>query len=151
MSSWKPTVAFVLVGGMALVGVFFAAGCNLDDLVKASVPLRVQQVRQLPPRISLGAARDEYESLFADNRRMEAAFRESIQGSEMWRDFIGGMLMQGIELGGGFLGPVAPIAMPALFGAAGLLIRRPGDVTNKEKEKAYNKGLSVGANGLSGK
>jgi hypothetical protein len=133
-------VGILLIAGLA---VFSAQGCAFRDFIKAKTPTGIQQTHGLAASLPLTQAERAYEAWLTDVQREGAYWRENIGRATETADLLSSMAMQQLGNLAPFLGPLAP----AVFGLAGLMIRRPGDVSQRDKEKAYNKGMEVGRNG----
>jgi hypothetical protein len=133
--------------GVALVagGLWALAGCAVDDYIRVTTPLGIQETQNLPGKLSLTEARAQYARKLNQSRADFEAWADSIQQSEMIVAYLHGLTLAGTEslvgYGLGFL------AVPAA-GLVGLLFRRPGDADPErlrtEKEDSYNAGLAAG-------
>ena len=120
------------------VGIFVAQGCDMGDLFRVKTPSTLID-DGLPASMTLNEAESRYEAKLVGMRQ----WKDSIERGWLFADTLSGLAMQQLTpYLGPLLGPAAPIG--GLL-AGWFLLRRPGDKSKKDGEKAYNKGLDIGA------
>jgi len=124
----------VLIG----IGIFLVNGCDLGDIFRVKTPAPLVD-DGLPASMTLNEAEQRY------GVRLDGMvqWKEGIERGWLFADTVGGLAMQhAAPYLGPLLGPVAPIGTMLL---GWLFLRRPGDKSKKDGEKAYNKGIDIGA------
>jgi len=157
----------VVVGAILLIAVLaYAQGCAIEDMVRMTTTPKMQQVTGAAPVISVGdypdVRADFVQSAAKELERNDAEYARQ----SFWVDFIRNSVSvwQPVAEAGAATVPGGTILTGLLFGAGGLLMRKPGDgkiidQTKQqaadallqyqrdlaaEKMKSYNKGLAVG-------
>lgn len=124
-----------LVGGAAAVAITcaIAGGCALSDWVRVDVPRQVQMATGAPDEVSLTDAPEVME----DYVRYGERFASEIDDANATLGWLLSAADIGLRVGGASL-PGGGLAVLALTGLGGLLLKGPG--TAKEKEASFNKG-----------
>jgi hypothetical protein len=143
------TKHYVWVGVLAIITAIMVSmsGCELGDFIHVKTPTGIQQTYGYPPSLTLNEWEGEFQKWQDGVRADGQMWVERGASARAVKSAVSSILMQGMEQGSGLLGTAAPWLvpfLPGILGLGGLFLRRPGDVTPKEKEKAYNKGLEEG-------
>jgi hypothetical protein len=167
LKSNKAATGFLASGAVLLAVMAGIQGCEISDLVKVKVPPNIQRVTGSAPIVTLTDAPAIRADAITLQTRAIAQFDESIQRGQMWGDFLAAGLNLGLTAGEGALAgvPGGGLLVSLLFGAGGLMMRKPGDGKTiktlegdllgqataaleklaKEKRASYNKGVKVGS------
>lgn len=140
-------VALGLAGAITVAAV---SGCDLGDVVRVQTPHGVQQATGLPGSMTLNEAETQYRLWYERTRVEGLEWRADIERSAEVADLLAQLTLRQLDAVGPAVAgvPVLGPALPLLAGLAGLVIRRPGDVSKdqlrKEKEASYNAGIEKG-------
>ena len=166
LKSNKAATGFLASGAVVLAIIAGMQGCRISDLVKVRVPPNIQRVTGSAPVVTLTDAPGIRSDAITLQTRAIAQFDDAIQRGQMWSDFFAAGLNLGVVMGEGTLAgvPGGGLLVSLLFGAGGLMMRKPGDGKTiktlegdllgqataaleklaKEKRASYNKGLIRG-------
>ena len=131
-------MGFVAAGFIAAAGL---NGCKITDFVKVKVPIEVQRVLNVPPKVILTDAPDLLKEYAREFKRGGEKFVKEIARGYAWVGFIAAAGTTTLELGKSTI-PGGAVGLSALSLIAGIFIKGPG--TSKEKNKSFNKGLLEG-------
>ena len=152
MRNWmKDNKTGLFVGGITVVlaiGMLFASGCSLGDMVHVKVPPGIQQSLAAPSQITLNDAEYTWNSWVQFVETNTERFQDSIDRS----NFIWGTLSSAVNVGADAAqGPLSALPGGALLLTGlslttGLFLNKPGSVQKmaKEKEKSFNAGMKAG-------
>lgn len=131
-------LGFILAGFIAAAGL---NGCKITDFVKVRVPVEIQRVLNVPPKIILTDAPDLLKQYALEFKRGGEKFVKEIARGYAWVGVLAALSTTTLELGKSTI-PGGAIGLSALSLIAGIFIKGPG--TAKEKNASFNKGLSQG-------
>ena len=162
----KAAAGFIASGAVVLAIIAGMQGCRISDMVKVRVPPNIQRVTGSAPVVTLTEAPGIRSDAITLQTRAIAQFDDSIQRGQMWSDFKAAGLNLGVVMGEGAVAgiPGGGLLTSLLFGAGGLLLRKPGDgkliktlesdalgqataaleKLADEKRASFNKGVTVG-------
>ncbi|MFI4860261.1 MAG: hypothetical protein ACIAXF_06220 [Phycisphaerales bacterium JB063] len=143
-------IIFIVAIAAVTLALAACAGFDLGDVVQARTPQRVQQTEGLPARLSLNESQSEYEAWLQETQRTGTQWKTNLDKANQVRVVLNQLSLAAMdEFGSAIAGvPVLGPALPLLAGALGLMVRRPGDVNQKqlakEKQASFNKALQLG-------
>jgi len=155
MSNWfTENKTGIMVGGITLalaIGLVFASGCSLGDLVHVKVPSGVQQSLATPSQVTLNEAGYTWDAWVHYVEANTEQFQDNIDRS----NYIWGMLSSAVNVGADSArGPLSALPGGAFLVSGlslftGLFLNKPGAAkkTAKEKEKSFNAGMEAGKAG----
>ncbi len=141
----RTCLALGIAGAIALLAL---TGCQVGDLVQASVPQAVRQVVPSEPRVSFNEAKVVFADWRASVERTAEQFQTELDRKAELVSLLSSLgndaLLAGVPVlealpGGGLL-------TTALVGFGAWFLRAPGTAQRiaKEKEASFNKGLEEG-------
>jgi len=133
----KHAVTLLAVAVLLLIGLAWMQGCALSDFIKVDIPPAVSNATGIDKRASITEAEvalDEYV-------RAGEKLAKSIEGGYEKLGVLQSFINLGIQVGGTSF-PGGGLALAALFGTGGLLIKSPG--TSKANKASYDKGVEAG-------
>jgi len=136
------------LGAAAALALFALSGCQVGDLVQASVPQSVRRIVPSEPRVSFNEAKVVYADWRASVERTAEQFQQELDRKAELVSLLSSLtndaMLAGVPVleslpGGGLL-------TTGLVGLGAWFLRSPGTESRlrKEKEASFNKGLEEG-------
>ena len=140
---------FLLCSTLILLGlVSGAAGCSLQDLIKFDVPVAVQEVTDVPERVSLNSAPHVWEEwqkhIDSASNQLAIAIGEANERYEILSNLTN-MGVEALSVQAGQF-PGGALLVTGLSMLTGLFLKKPGTdrIIASEKEDSYNAGIDQG-------
>lgn len=137
MTQWTKPISVLFAASLAFAVI---AGCEWGRLVQVDTPPAIAAAQGLEPRLSLTDAGYEYDRWLADVQRDGRRWQGEIERASQVVAWLDTFTLAAVdEIGPQLAGvPLVGFAVPFLAGLAGLMKRRPGDVSGDEIKQTHD-------------
>jgi hypothetical protein len=141
--NWKAIGIWAVAIG-AVVGLCFAGGCRLDEIITVDVPPEVQESTGVGPKVTLRDAPQVREKHIFNFTQGLDRFDENYADSSLLYEIASSALNSGAQIAVPALGevPGGAILVGLLGGLGGLFLKRPGE--GKAIKSAEDAGYDMG-------
>lgn len=140
----KTGVSILAVVFIGILGLAFASGCQIGDMIKVNVPESVQTTTNSKPVVSLNKATYVRKQYVNEVKSALEEFDANIEGASAFRDLAVSLLNTGMVAGQGALAgfPGGAVLMSVLAGVGGLYLKKPGSDAElaSAKQASFNSG-----------